>query len=118
MKLPDNVKEKLVLPSLFIIVILLIVLLGLTFTIGRVIVFSILSLLDKIGYLTCFIIFIIVLKLLDSSIDKKQINNNNDNTKTYNANCWTEEELNLIYRDRFLREQRERYNKEKNDTKE
>ena len=71
MKISDNVKEKLALSSLVIIVILLVLLLGLTFSIGRAIVFSILSLLDEIGYLTCFIIFIIVLKLLESGKDKR-----------------------------------------------
>lgn len=75
-------------------------------------------LLGNTGFILCIIAFIIYIEWLSNQTKKKEINKNEGNSIPHNANCWTEEELNAIYRVRFLREQRERYEKEKNDTKE
>lgn len=115
MKSSDNSKEKLDAVSGFIIAIHIVIFLASIFIIGP----DILNFLsDKLGYIVCIIIFFAILKWPSNQENNGKMNNKEENINTRNANYWTEDELNMIYRVRFLREQKERYEKEKNDTKE
>ena len=82
MKLSDNVKEKLTIFVVFIIIGLMTILLGSIFTIGHNILELLLNKLGLVG----LIIFLTFIDWLSNQAKKKEINKKEENSIPHNAN--------------------------------